>query len=117
MLQKVLLLAMILAIPLTASAGLVWQCDVTGLVLSAPKLSEDKKVVFLFKGKEFSTKNDSFCADRVGEVTEVSISEDYYKNLGSPGAEKIITLREFKEENDLGYGLMQWRYFDLSHNE
>ncbi|UTW46112.1 hypothetical protein KFE80_04240 [bacterium SCSIO 12696] len=95
------------------SAGIVSQCEIIGQVVSEPKETADDEFIFLFKGTMLPSQDFVFCGDRLGKTEEILITKQYYKKLGSPKFGDDVTLRELKEENDFGHGLMQWRYFDL----
>ena len=93
-----------------AHAGILWECRVTGEVLSAPTLVGDR-FEFEFRGQSVSPEFDDFCRDRVDVVATLRLLVWTFDKIGRPTKGSVITLVEHKEENDVGHGLTQWRYF------
>ena len=97
-------------------AGILWDCLITGEVLSEPELIEDNWRL-VFAGVSFTNQKNDFCKDWLEREESISLTPQYYAKLGHPKQGDVVELREFKEENDWGQGLMQWRYFDFGFRE
>nr|CAP48633.1 putative integron gene cassette protein [uncultured bacterium] len=106
-----------LALLTESHAGIVWECYVSGVILSAPKSVEDDLWTMMFEGTGLEPQRFDFCSDRIGKVQEIQLTSRYFERLGSPTIGSKVTLRELKEENDVGFGLTQWRYFDLGFED
>lgn len=93
-----------------ARAGIRWECRVTGEVLSTPIL-ERNRFVFEFRGRSIAPEFDDFCSDRIDVVQTLKLLMSTFDMIGRPAKGSVITLVEYKTEDDLGHGLVQWRAF------
>ncbi|MDJ0940839.1 MAG: hypothetical protein QNJ00_13845 [Woeseiaceae bacterium] len=70
-----------------------------------------------FRGRSISAEHADFCKDRLNTDSTIELTMPYFAKLGSPGKGAVVTLIEYREENDFGHGLMRWRYFDFGYRE
>ena len=97
-------------------AGMLWECKIDGKILSRPELI-DNEWHMRFVGTKFEPQESDFCADWIDMEASISLTQKYFSKLGNPSLGDSVTLKEYKEENDYGQGLMQWRYFDLGYRD
>jgi len=107
----ILLVTIAFVWPVSAKAGILWECVIQGEVISEPTL-EDEHWHMVFQGTHFKPQAHNFCQDLLNRSEGIKLSTEYYSRLGYPEKGATIRLKEFKEENDFGQGLMQWRFFN-----
>lgn len=99
-----------------ADAGILWSCTINGIIVSEPELIDDEWQMG-FRGVAYEALQNDFCKDWLEREEVITLTQQYYSKLGQPKRGDAVSLKEYKEENDYGQGLMQWRYFDFGFRE